>query len=91
MKYMTTNFHEYVKSSQTPHKPCFNPESIKNAMMEKDIINRLGITTSQQLINKIIELNKFYHNISSTTFRKWGIKNISLILEKIDNMITKFY
>jgi hypothetical protein len=91
IKYLCHNFKEYVKHTENPHKPSFNPETIKNKLMEKDIINQLGITTAEQLINRMIEINKFYSTINENTYKKWGIKNACVILNKISHMSNKFY
>lgn len=91
MKYLCSNFKEYVKNSTTPHKPSFNPETIKDKLIESNVIDVLHITTSQELIERIIELNKFYGTVKQETFRKWGIKNVSTIFDRITHMSNKFY
>jgi hypothetical protein len=90
-KFFLNNFNDYIKSSSKPHKPYFNLEFIKNELLESNIIDILNITNSDQLINKIINLNKYYSTIKNDTFKKWGIKNILTIKQKINDKSNKYY
>ena len=83
-KYLITNFKDYHKpTSNHPHKPNFNIENIKESFNSLNIIDKLQINNSKVLIDKIIELNKFYSTISWEKFKKWGINNAQSIIEKI--------
>jgi hypothetical protein len=91
VKWLQTNFREYVKSTMVPHKPCFNPETIRNSMIEKQVVKRLDIKTSQQLIDLVIGLNTFYSRVDPSTYRKLGVRDISKYLQKIAAMSNGFY
>jgi len=90
-KYLITNFKDYHKFTSNPHKPNFNIENIKESFNSLNIIDKLQINNSKVLIDKIIELNKFYSTISWEKFKKWGINNAQSIIEKINNNSNKFY
>lgn len=85
------NFNEYIKSTKNPHKPNISWDYINNELLESNIIDILGITNSNDLINKIIELNTYYSTISNEQFKSWGIKNILDLKDKINGKANKFY
>jgi hypothetical protein len=91
IKWMQTTFRDYVKTSQSPHKPCFNLETIKDALIEKRVVKALDITTGQALIDLIIGLNTFYCRTPPATFRKWGIKDITKYIGKINDLPNRCY
>lgn len=91
VKWIQTTFRDYVKTSQSPHKPCFNIETIKDALIEKRVVKTLDIKTGQELIDLIIGLNTFYCRIPPATFRKWGIKDITKYIGKINDLPNRCY
>lgn len=90
-KFYITNFNDYIKSSSKPHKPYFNLDTIKTELLESNILDILNITNSSELISKIISLNKYYSTIENDKFKKWGVKNILSIKEKINDKSNKYY
>jgi len=90
-EYLKTNFNDYVKPTNNPHKPHFNVTKLMDFMIDVDLVGKLELTSSRQLIEKIIKLNKFYSQIQPSQFKKWGIKNVQSILDKINKMSNKFF
>jgi len=89
IKYISSNFKDYIKTSQNPHKPSINLDFIKESIIESKLIEK--IPNSLTLINMTISLNKFYGTLSMDTYKSWGIKNIHSIFEKINTLPNKFY
>jgi len=90
-KFFITNFSDYIKSSLKPHKPYFSLEFIKTELLESNIIDILNITNGDQLISKILNLNKYYSTVSDDKFKKWGIKNILTAKQKLNDKSNKYY
>lgn len=91
IRWLQTEFQSFAKKTANPHKPSFNPETIKNALIQKQIVQKLEIKNSQQLIDLITDLNTFYSQVPVNMFKKWGVRDISKYMEKINAMSNRFY
>jgi hypothetical protein len=84
-RYFQSNYAVYLKTSRQPHRPHLQLDSIIEKIEEIDVINKLGISHPNELIEKIEELNNYYRLIQHETeiWKEWKIKDIDKVLEKI--------
>jgi len=74
-RYLTENYQEYLSKSSKPRCPNFNLQHLIDNIVEKDFISILNITTPEQIIRIIENLNTFYRRTSFDTWKTWKIKD----------------
>ena len=85
------NFKKYFKSSSKPNRPNLSMHSIKEYIVQEDVIKKCNIKNGEELFNKVLELNRFYHNQESYKFVEWGIKDCDKIIHKIKTYDNSLY
>ncbi len=95
-KFITSTYKSYIKETNSPQRPNFNIDIMKEYIMSKNKIDELiscGITHTMFNEN-ILELNKFYDKISLRTpekFKEWHVKDYEKVLAKIRTFSNKYY
>ena len=81
-KYFNKNFKVYLKTSTNPQKPHINLDKLKNYIRENNIIEKLNIRTSEEILTMIINLNRYYSHLTPEQFKKFGLKDIHNLIQK---------
>jgi 5-methylcytosine-specific restriction endonuclease McrA len=89
--YLQNNFKTFISTSDKPYRPHINVNKIAEYIIENKVLERASITSGEDFIARIRQLNSFYANISATQFAAWGIKNADTILRKIHESPTNLY
>jgi hypothetical protein len=90
-KLLCRQFKNYFKSSRRPYRPNLNIDSIKEYIINEDILEKCQIKTGEELFNNVIELNRYYSEIDPKLFGTWQIKDYQKLIEKINSFENKLY
>jgi 5-methylcytosine-specific restriction endonuclease McrA len=89
--YMSQNFPKYIKQSQVPRRPNININVFIDKLRDSRIIQRLNISRGQQLIDMIVELNRYYATVPDDKFCTWRIRDIVSICDKLRRESNQLY
>lgn len=81
----------YFKKSDNPKRPSINLDSLEKAIEEKDFIQVCNIKSGQDLFRYTLLINKYYCNLTSSQYEKYGIKNSATIIDKINRLNNKLF
>lgn len=89
IEYINVKFKPFIKNTNRPQVPNINLSLLSNALKNSELISKLSITTSDQLIQKITNLNDYYNSFTTDDWLKWKIEP-SKILSKRENSSVLF-
>lgn len=74
--HLQTKYRDFMSNSDSPHRPNVNLNKIQNKIEELELISKLNVSTPDELINMVEEINLFYHSnkYNSELWESWGIK-----------------
>jgi hypothetical protein len=93
-KLICKQFKNYFKSSTKPNRPNLSISPIKDYIVSENVLKKTGIKTGEQFYQIVLELNRYYSDISSFNsklFGEWGIKDYAKVIEKINSFENKLY
>ena len=90
-KFFITEFSDYVKTSANPRKPHINLDKMCDYIVNNNVIDKLNIRNSTELINKIIELNRYYSKLLPEQFVKFGVKDSHSLYSKMNKYSNRLY
>lgn len=91
LAYFKNAFPEYIGKSDAPRRPNINPEKIIEYIQSHNVINRAGIKSGDDFVERIKELNAFYGKLGAIQFAAWGVKTPDTVLCKIREMSPNLY
>ena len=88
---MEKQFKSYIKNTKKPQRPNINLKNLKDVIKEKDLIQKGGIKSGDELFQYILSINKYYCNVEHIQFSKWGFNDYLKIIDKINKHENKLF
>ncbi len=84
LRYLGHNYQHYISKSAKPHKPNINLDHMVEKLEEFQLIEKLKISSDQQLIDLVIQLNNFYGQVAYQLerWRQWKVPDVEKYLDK---------
>ena len=89
--HMTQNFAKYIKCSPSPHRPNINIGIFIDKLRESKIIRHLNICRGQQLVDLIVDINRFYAATPDEMFIRWRVRDAAGITDKLRRESNQLY
>ena len=87
-RHLYAKYRPFLTISNKPHKPYVNLNTVVEKIADLDFINMLSITSSDQLINLVEELNNYYKQENSND-EIWGKNKVGWRVPYFRNLIDK--
>jgi 5-methylcytosine-specific restriction endonuclease McrA len=73
LRHIKEKYNKYIKHSNRPRIPNINPDNIENEFKRHNLVKRMNVKSSEELIACIEELNGYYKACSWETLQEYGI------------------